>query len=97
MYSDDERSGAAIAQRQAQSLLIFVRHALAALSLSSFPKESSSKLLTSEILHLLLELGNHQPGEELDDVTKTARSSVLNALGIMSASEFVGGTLVILQ
>lgn len=98
-HSDDERGVKATARRQAQSLLVFVGHSLRGLSTASGLKESSNETFTAEILLLLLDLGSSriQSEEGHDDVAKVARSSILDALGVMSAAEFVRGTLVVLQ
>lgn len=86
------------ARRQAQSLLVFVNHALKALASKSATKDATEPL-TSEILLLLLDLGssNRDVNGTPDDISKVVRSSILNALGVMSAVEFIRGTLVILQ
>ena len=98
VLSDDEHgSSSATQKKQAQAIMIFV--SLALQQMASHP--STSRGSSSELLTLLLDIAVTREDElnraGMGSVTNLSRDAIGNVLRIMSAKDFILGTLKVLE
>ncbi|KAJ7270708.1 hypothetical protein B0H12DRAFT_1229192 [Mycena haematopus] len=98
---DQPQAFAAAFKRRAQALVVFVGYAikmpLSTTTLVAVPEDGSMSNLVSLLIALATARGGSTPDTRIDDISQAARTSLSNALGCMSAVDFIDAVLSILQ
>ncbi|KAJ6463475.1 hypothetical protein C8R45DRAFT_840925 [Mycena sanguinolenta] len=99
---DDQPQALASAfKRRAQALVVFVGFAIkmspSTATVVAVPEDGSMSNLVSLLIALATARGGSTPDTRIDDISQAARTSLSNALGCMSAVDFIDAVLSILQ
>ncbi|KAL6308934.1 hypothetical protein BKA93DRAFT_724934 [Sparassis latifolia] len=86
-----------VPKRKVLALLVFTDHTLKDIPVLSSSEASRARILTSEVLSLLLGFTVLGADESLHDLTVAARTAMASTLQIMSAGDFIAGILTMIE
>lgn len=93
---DPTATSLTLLRRRAQALVVFVGHALKALTNSSTSTEGEMTKLVAALLALATLQTGLNSERKVDEICQAARASLNKALSVMAASDFINGVLSML-